>query len=514
MSFPSIPIRGPQDLNQPFLTCCYSSSLKVIYLLTEVDYTDESGNPIQEIILNPCFDGDFAYPYTSGSPTERGQQYFLAYAYSPGVGDPPVAGYATYLPNYQTLTSPLPVSSVSPFISVYTAAPSGGSAAGMILKQYSSSGASTAKYVSLDLPPASQDPKQFLCRTLLTTDINKALVFNVGGGNNFFVKNNNVYAGYPYKLSANGLPSSTTTAFRNFNAFTAINGNDSNYRITTYNRRDRTPLATQYYVGNTDNSGSNWLFPLLGTSITTTVPSGSTVVPTFQGQTIISNVPNFSKVKNLDYGDLTYFFLPLTYYPSNFTINGINPGLGNGQCFLITSSSAPDVTIVLNYLYFAWASGYPPPSSISGSYQYPITNQPPGFIQTGKGALNLAGWTSSAECNRGYYYDYCGASDYCGKCFGGCSTSTKPFCDDNRNFTQFTESSGAVNPFECEATQTPPKAFSWWWVGGFLLAMVIFLVGAIVIVVLEAVKKRQTPRDSLLKQYQSASASNTSVENT
>lgn len=504
-SFPAIPIRGPQDLNQPFFVCCYSTSQKVVYLLSVFNYTGEDSQPISEVILNPCFSGNFTYPYISTAPDQEGQQYFMVYAYNNGISSPPTSGITSFLPNYSNLSTPLPVTSVVPFVGVYSLPPNGLNASGMSIKQYNPGTASVSNYISLQLPPTSQSPKQYLCRSVLTNDISSALVFSIGGANNFFVKNNNVYSGYPYKIAANGLPSNTTTPFRNLNGYTAFNGAtpDQPYRMTTYNRKDRDPAPPEYYIGNTDH-GDNRLYPLLGTLII----GGTDVVPTFQGQSISSTAPqtaNFDNVKNLDYGDLTYFFVPVTYYPSNFTLNGVTPGVRDEQCSLITSSSTPDITLVLNYLYYAWASGYPPPQgTITDKYVYPIVDQPPGFIKIGNGNLNLAGWSNLADCKREYFYDYCGASDYCGTCYGSCSnTNNKPFCDDNLNFTQFTNGSG-LKPFECEATATPKNPLNWTVI--FLLSgigLVILLVFAIVIVALAA-KKRSTPRDNILSQIQNS----------
>lgn len=482
------PIRGGMDLSQPFMITVFDRTPAegVEYLLVEVNYVNEVGNTVSEAIFTPSFSGQMTYPYTSLST--NGTEWFGVYSLK---GQPPSVnntGVITGLPNFanggSNISIPLHINYIQPLVLRYST-----TTGGFLLSSitYNSSGA--PYYLCGDAPLTS--PNYYSFRTLLLQDKSKALTFTIGGGNSpFFLKGNNVYAGMSYSISALNLPPSVSTPFRNLEPYDIKNGNTTYYRMNEYNIQFRSDSTISYYrqpIGNINNN----LYLCAGEAV-----GVGGKVPFFGGQSVTSPT-DYSNVQNISLGALEYFFLPLSYYTSNFSINGSSLSSG-GKCENLSPGSLPYPTNVINYLYFAWASGYP--IANGGG---PITRPEPGFLLSGAGDLDLGGWTQINECQIGYYYDYCSGSDICGNnnCYGGCPTAEKPFCDPNPYFTKSTENTG-LSAFECEKSASPPKSIiSVKVIIAIVIVAVVILLTFILLLWAALHKKAAPPKDGFSVNY-------------
>lgn len=461
-------IRGKMDLaNDPFGIVAVDpgdqNQKPGIYLLLQVDYANGSDTQ-SEAILCSEFTGAFNYPYTSGNDT--GLKYFTwgvskdSSATNIIYSSNPVEYINVKVVNNNVGTNtPYQIKNIFPLKLVYENG---------YLFSYISDKDKRPLYLQIGGNGDDFTYKVMISKT--PTDSTKTS-FALAAESSFY---NDGFAGYPYLL----IPSDPGSLidqlpFRNFQFFDLGAGDTTEVKVTTFNIVDNPDpnVKNSIYRANVAPNSN-----FLNMNMFVNYGSGNDAKDylIFPGVDFYSSNPT-TFPKNL-LKTTPIYLLPNTYYPANFNYADVS-----GVCGPISSNG--ELTSVLNYFYFQWASGFP--GTTTGAV---VTRCAPGFITKGDPTQTVCGWTSSDECERSYFYNYCGRNETCSTCYGPCSGGL--FCDVN---TSFTPKYKVDTPFVCGKTPEPQKKTDWKEVliiGSIAGGSIIIL---IVLLILFFSKKKQEP---------------------
>lgn len=439
-------IRGKIDLaNDPFALIAAdkgeSGRTGGIYLLLQVDYNDGTDN-YSEAILCSEFTGALQYPYVSGN--DKGHQYFTWGVKSGGTLPSNIifsSNPITNLYNHKAGNASYVITDIFPLKLVYE---------NNFLFSYVNSQDKRPLFVETGGPGDDFSYRVMIGKS--DTDPSKTS-FGITPANNFFASG---YAGYPYLLTAENVEE---MPFRNFQFYSSGSGELTEIKMTYFNINQNpnknvwNSLYRADIPANTNFLNMNEFMNFSGKDIL----MFKGIVPSTTSPSI--NPENLPRTTDI-------YFLPNTYYPSNFNLNDIS-----GVCAPIGTNK--ELTAILNYFYFQWASGFP--GTVKGGT---ITKCAAGFLNPGDPTPNVCGWTSIAECQRAYYYDYCEGSATCSNCYGSCGNNQ--FCDINSSFTAKYK---VDTPFVCGSTPEPQKKTDWKEVliigsivGGSVIILVVLLI--------------------------------------